>query len=419
LFLTLYHIFLFAQFFAFTFSRAQRFIDLSEIISPFAFLFLPWISLLFFPGSGNSAANLPIKKIKGGNFMAGCGGVGGSGNSGGSNSVGGANAAGSAGKSSADSSKGTAVGANNTANDTAKTNNTDGANAKNGIDREAQQKADLNGKMDAAATDQKAEEAKTEEARTEQVKAEQVKAEQVKTEQVQTQSLTDKVKEKAKEVMAKAEEIAKTVKEEVGKAFEKAKAAQAAFDAKQKELADLARKPEIRAMLDTIGFTEGTGLNYGKVVNGTVIGQNKKTMGYDTALAPGTTNVSTLDMSQHPNVKVQVNNNLVSSAAGRYQFLSGTWNSLSQKLGLTNFHATTQDLAAVQLMKERRMIEPLLNGDLQTAVNRGANEWASLPKADGNGAYAGQNARSFEAIERAYNGFLNDARAMQNAGYFN
>ena len=70
-------------------------------------------------------------------------------------------------------------------------------------------------------------------------------------------------------------------------------------------------------------------------------------------------------------------------------------------------------------MKERNMIQPLLDGDLQTAVNRGANEWASLPKADGNGVYAGQNARSFEAIERAYNGFLKDAEGRVQAGDLN
>ena len=276
--------------------------------------------------------------------MADCGGVGGSSSKSGSgsNSVGGSNSAGSVGNKSSDSSKSNSVGKTDQSNKTAQTNNTDGANAKNGINREPQQKAELNSKPDAAKTDQKVAQTKTET-----VKTAQVKAEKVKTDAVQTQSLTDKVKEKAKEVMAKVEKMTETVKKEFNKALEKVQ--------KQKELATLASNPKVRAMLDTIGFTEGTGLNYGKVVNGTVIGQNKKTMGFDTTLTPGLKNVSTLDMSQHPNVKVQVNKNLVSSAAGRYQFLSGTWNNVSQKLGLTNFHATTQDLAAVQLMKDRNM----------------------------------------------------------------
>ena len=355
--------------------------------------------------------------------MASCGGVGGSGNGGG-NSVGasgGASESARAGAAGGETGRSAATASNENGSATAQANNTDGAHAKNGIDREAQAKADLNDKMDAAQTDKKAEQTKAEQTqaavKAAEVKAEQVKADQTKAAQVKEQSLVDQVKEKAKEALAKAEEVAKTVKEEVGKAWEKAKT-EAAFAAKQKELADLARRPEVRAMLDTIGFTEGTGLNYGKVVNGTVIGQNRKSMDFDETLTAGMRNVTTLDMSQHPNVKVQVNPNLVSSAAGRYQFLSGTWENVSQRLGLKNFHATSQDLAAVQLMKERRMIEPLLNGDLRTAVARGAREWASLPQADGTGAYAGQNARSFEAIERAYEGFLRDARARLEAGGF-
>jgi muramidase (phage lysozyme) len=333
--------------------------------------------------------------------MAGCGGVGGGSKSGGGNSVGGSHSAGSVGNKSSDSSKSNSVGKTDQSNKTAKTNNTDGANVKNGINREPQQKADLNGKPDAAKTDQKVAQTKTE----------QTKAEKVKNDKVQAQSFTDKVKEKAKEVIAKVEKFAGTVKKEFDKAAAKVQ--------KQKELAALANNPKIRAMLDTIGFTEGTGLNYGKVVKGTVIGQNKKNMGYDTTLTKGMKNVSTLDMSKHPNVKVQVNNKIVSSAAGRYQFLSKTWNNLSKKLGLTDFHATTQDIAAVELMKERNMIQPILDGDLKTAVHRGVKEWASLPKANGKGAFIGQNARSFNDIQRAYDGFLRDEEAMAKVGDFN
>jgi muramidase (phage lysozyme) len=352
--------------------------------------------------------------------MAECGGVGGSGNGGGNagqgaSSVGGSDSSSSVGKSDSNSNSANSVGSADSANETAKSNNVDGAKEKTGIDREAQQKADVNAKTETAQMEQAKADQKAESAKAEAAKAEQAKAEKTKEEAKKEQTLADKVVEKAKEMMAKATEIAQTAKQEFDKAVERAKEAAAL----QKELADLARQPEVRAMLDTIGFTEGTGLNYGKVVNGTVIGQNKKDMPFDEALTKGMKNVSTLDMSQHPNVAVRVNSKIVSSAAGRYQFLSGTWRGVSEKLGLANFHATSQDIAAVQLMKDRGMIEPLLNGDLQTAVNRGAGEWASLPKADGDGAYEGQNARSFEAIERAYNDFLQDAEAMANVGDFN
>lgn len=342
-------------------------------------------------------------------MATGCGGVGG-GSKGGS--VGGGAAAGGVGgvgsKGSADASKTGGATTVGKTNETAKTNNADGAKAKAGIDREPAQKAELNAKADQKSVDAKAETVKAETVKAETVKAETVKAETVKADQATASKVAETVKAAAKEFAAKATEVAATVKAEFAKAAEKVQ--------KQKELAELARKPEVRAMLDTIGFTEGTGLNYGKVVNGEVIGQNKKDMGFDADLKPGAKNVTTLDMSKHPNVKVQVNKDIVSSAAGRYQFLSKTWNNLSTSLGLTNFHATTQDIAAVQLMKDRNMIEPLLRGDLKTAVTRGSGEWASLPKADGTGAYKGQKARSFEAIEQKYNDFLKEAewKAMVN-----
>lgn len=372
--------------------------------------------------------------------MASAGGVGGAGGSGGGgNGAAGANGANGGVGGNAGSSKGCdsksvdgkdstgSVGAKSDsttgapsadktacANDSAKANNVDGAKAKNGIDCEPAQKADLNGKMDAASVEQettaKTDVAKAETAKTEVAKTETAKTETAKTD-VQAASLADKVKEKAKEVVAKAVEMAEKVKEVYDAAVEKVET--------QKELAKLARDPQVAAMLDTLGFTEGTGLNYGKVVNGKVIGQNVKSMPYDTTITPGKKNVTTLDLTQHPNLSVRVRPGLVSSAAGRYQFLSRTWQETAQRLGLTNFNATSQDLAAVQKMKDRGMIGPLQNGDLRTAVNRGAGTWASLPEADGDGAYEGQNARAYESIERAYNDFLSEARHRAGMGDFN
>lgn len=339
--------------------------------------------------------------------MAECGGVGGS--KGGANSAGGGGSVGAADKSANGSGNKNSAGKTDSQNSEAKTNNVDGAKSKTGIDREPQQKADLNAKTEAAKTDQKTDAAKTEAAKTEAART------QAKTEQ----TLADKIKDKAKEMLAKAEDLAKTAKTEFGKMVEKAKT-EAALEAKRKEIETLARDPKVQAMLDTISYTEGTGGNYGKVVNGTVIGRNRKDMPYDASLTKGMKNVSTFDMSKHPNVAVKwAKGQKPSSAAGRYQFLSKTWQNVSQKLGLNNFHATSQDLAAVELMKERNMIEPLLDGDLRTAVTRGAPEWASLPKADGKGNFKGQKARAFADIERAYNNFLRDAEIKAQMGDYN
>lgn len=159
---------------------------------------------------------------------------------------------------------------------------------------------------------------------------------------------------------------------------------------------ELARDPRVRAMLDVLGFTEGTGDNYGRVVYGTVLRAP-----YNPDLV-GRRNVTVTDFSRHPNILVRVRPGLNSTAAGRYQFLKGTWDGL----GMRDFSPRSQDIAAVKLMQRRGMIEPLLRGDIRTAVFRGAPEWASLPTARGGSYYGGQPARTIREIETRYNASL-------------
>ena len=160
--------------------------------------------------------------------------------------------------------------------------------------------------------------------------------------------------------------------------------------------AQLVTDPRVRAMLDVLGFTEGTGTNYGKIVNGTVISSP-----YFPELV-GQHNVSITDLRRHPDILVRLNASLRSTAAGRYQFLTTTW----EGLRLPDFTASSQDTGAVMLMQRRRMIEPLLSGNVQQAVYNGAQEWASLPTAGGGSYYGGQPARSIGEIERVYNDAL-------------
>ena len=157
--------------------------------------------------------------------------------------------------------------------------------------------------------------------------------------------------------------------------------------------AALVDDPRIRAMLDVLGYSEGTNDNYGVVVHGKVI---KAPNPADV----GKVNVVVTDLSRHPNMLVQVNPSLVSSAAGRYQFLHKTWDGLK----LPDFQAHSQDVGAVMLMRGRHMIEPLLNGDFDTAVQRGSLEWASLPDANkaGKSHYGGQPARTLKQLRAKY-----------------
>lgn len=165
---------------------------------------------------------------------------------------------------------------------------------------------------------------------------------------------------------------------------------------------ELLRDPRVRAMLDAIAFAEGTRGNgdYNRVVNGRVIGPHDRNLPYDRSLV-GRRNVTVSNLQNHPNLLVQVNSSLRSTAAGRYQFLSGTWRGLN----MPDFSARSQDLAAIKLMQRRGMIEPLLRGDFATAIHRGAPEWASLPTANG-GSYYGQGAKTLSSLRNVYNAAL-------------
>lgn len=170
--------------------------------------------------------------------------------------------------------------------------------------------------------------------------------------------------------------------------------------------AQLAQDPRIRAMLDVLGFTEGTGTNYGKIVNGTVI----RSPHFPELV--GQRNVSITDLRRHPDILVRLNASLQSTAAGRYQFLTTTW----EGLNLPDFTAQSQDVGAVMLMQRRRMITPLLQNNLRQAVTNGAPEWASLPEPSGSSHYGGQPARSFAEIQRVYNEALSRYQAAAAGG---
>lgn len=171
----------------------------------------------------------------------------------------------------------------------------------------------------------------------------------------------------------------------------------------------LLKDPRVRAMLDVIGYAEGTGKNYGRVVNGRVVGASDGNAPYNRALV-GKTNVVVRDFRHHPNLAVHwANGQPTSSAAGRYQFLYSTYKGLN----MPDFSPHSQDLAAIKLMQRRGMLEPLLKGDFAEAIHKGAPEWASLPVAGGGSYYGGQGAKSFNSLRGVYSNSLHRYRATQ------
>ena len=122
--------------------------------------------------------------------------------------------------------------------------------------------------------------------------------------------------------------------------------------------------PNVAAFLDMLSFSEGTidlgDDGYNKLVN---------PAGFFT------------DYRTHPNVKVQVRKDLVSTAAGRYQHLSKHWPHYRDQLGLPDFGPESQDTWAIQLIRERKALADVIDGRIAQAVPKCANIWASLPGA--------------------------------------
>ena len=143
-----------------------------------------------------------------------------------------------------------------------------------------------------------------------------------------------------------------------------------------------------RPLLDFISITEGT----------------RKRRGYNETLAYGLLTGGNVDlihmtldqvdilqgkMLQHPNNKWN------SSAAGLYQIVRKTRRAIQEQLkipGYLKYDADMQDRMACYLLGVRG-IDKYLAGRLkeETLINQLAQEWASLPKSDGKGHYAGQN----------------------------
>lgn len=70
-----------------------------------------------------------------------------------------------------------------------------------------------------------------------------------------------------------------------------------------------------------------------------------------------------------------------STAAGRYQLLSRYYDAYKQKLGLRDFSPLSQDLIALQQIRERRAVPDIQAGRIPEAIEKCSNIWASLPGA--------------------------------------
>jgi muramidase (phage lysozyme) len=139
---------------------------------------------------------------------------------------------------------------------------------------------------------------------------------------------------------------------------------------------------EQRAMLDAIAFAEGT--------------RDQPNNGYKTLFGFGQFN----DYSRHPD-KVVRSGGYASAAAGRYQFMPGTFNRLAKKLGLKDFSPASQDKAAIELAREYGITQELLSKEgmsprVSALLGR---QWASFP---GKTIGLDQPTKQLKSVQQAY-----------------
>lgn len=86
--------------------------------------------------------------------------------------------------------------------------------------------------------------------------------------------------------------------------------------------------------------------------------------------------------SDHPRIKVNLGHGLYSTAAGRYQLLERYFDAYKKLLDLPDFSHESQDVIALQQVKECGALPDIETGDIPAAITKCAHIWASLPGND-------------------------------------
>lgn len=133
---------------------------------------------------------------------------------------------------------------------------------------------------------------------------------------------------------------------------------------------------KVCAFLDMIAWSEGTSED-----------RHRTTQfdGYDVIVTGSDGPEIFTDFSTHPFANGRpakhITGTLFSSASGRYQFLRTHWVHYRDLLLLPDFGPLSQDKWAIRLIRERRALVDIENGNIYSAIQRCANIWASFPGA--------------------------------------
>lgn len=134
----------------------------------------------------------------------------------------------------------------------------------------------------------------------------------------------------------------------------------------------------VRAFLDTIAFAEGTREHYNYMF----------------------TFVAFTSYTDHPHRRI-CSGGFCSTAAGRYQFLSKTWDALSKDLGLKDFTPPNQEKATLEVIRRLGAYNAVAGSskyaNFTRAISKLNRTWASLP-----GSPYGQPTHSMAELWKAY-----------------
>lgn len=118
------------------------------------------------------------------------------------------------------------------------------------------------------------------------------------------------------------------------------------------------------------------------------------------------------DFTRHPRIFESTTGGRQSSAAGAYQIVATTYDSIAPTLGITDFSPESQDKLAIALIDRRGALDDIMAGRIRTAIADLRAEWTSLPgAAENNGRYTMERAL---AVYAKYGGRLAVADAASD-----
>jgi muramidase (phage lysozyme) len=139
-----------------------------------------------------------------------------------------------------------------------------------------------------------------------------------------------------------------------------------------------------RAFLDMIGYSEGADYN--------VMFTGRRFSNF----------------ADHPRT-VMSGGGIRSDAAGRYQFMSFTWDDARKALGLKDFSPASQDKAALWLIQQQGALADIDAGRINVAMRKLRSVWASFPDAP----YGQPTRRASELLQYYWRAFSRYAKPTQ------